>query len=42
MALDLSGHLAQLVGASSEDSADRERRVLDEWSKYVQPLGSLA
>ncbi|OJT11665.1 hypothetical protein TRAPUB_11807 [Trametes pubescens] len=36
MAPDLAGHLEYLVG-TAEESADREKRLLDEWSRYPIP-----
>ncbi|KAI0638306.1 Sec63-domain-containing protein [Trametes polyzona] len=33
MASDLAGHLNYLVG-TAEESADREKRILDEWARY--------
>ncbi|EIW61251.1 Sec63-domain-containing protein [Trametes versicolor FP-101664 SS1] len=36
MAPDLAGHLEYLVG-TAEESADREKRLLDEWSRYSVP-----
>ncbi|KAI0335591.1 Sec63-domain-containing protein [Cubamyces sp. BRFM 1775] len=36
MGLDLAGHLEHLV-STVEESADRDKRLLDEWAKYSVP-----